>query len=160
MGASGSKRNREENTIPNYMSSILISFSKIKEIASFFRSIQKGKDEKELSKIYTSLVEEDKDEKNGDKLVEEFNNIIKKEKVNKNVDSLIKFILETLHKELNKSKKVENTVVKTNPTTYQEYITDYRKNNDSIIQNYFLELKKFYWIVPNVIIQLKIMTYY
>ena len=116
------------------MSSILISFLKIKEFESFFKIKRKGN----LSKIFTSIIE--RMEKN-DTIFSEVDKFKKlKNKKDKNVKDLpineiLEFILETLHEELNENKKEENTDMVFN--SYDEYIKHYNEYNKSFIQKLF-----------------------
>ena len=88
MGASSDKR------ISNQISSVLLSFSKIKELANALNSNNKGN----LSGFLDSFI---KDHNDLDSKIEEFKQILPR-KFNYNIDNLIKYIIETLHSEFNK----------------------------------------------------------
>jgi len=120
--------------VNSYMSSILISFLKIKEFESFFKIRRKGN----LSRIFSSIIE--RMEKNNSILpkVEDFKKL--KNKENKKIEDLpineiLEYILETLHEELNENKKEENNNMIFN--SYDEYIKNYYEYNKSIIQKLF-----------------------
>ena len=126
--------------VNSYMSSILISFLKIKEFESFFKIRRKGN----LSRIFSSIIE--RMEKNNSILpkVENFKKL--KNKENKKIEDLpineiLEFILETLHEELNENKKEENNNMIFN--SYDEYIKNYNEYNKSIIQKLFFGFYKY-----------------
>ena len=119
MGASSDKR------ISNQISSVLLSFSKIKELEKALNSNNKGN----LSGFLDSFI---KDHNDLDSKIEEFKQILPRN-FNYNIDNLIKYIIETLHSEFNKKDK--------NPS-YEEFLKCYKENNDSIIQQLFFGIKE------------------
>ena len=119
MGASSDKR------ISNQISSVLLSFSKIKELEKALNSNNKGN----LSGFLDSFI---KDHNDLESKIEEFKQILPRN-FNYNIDNLIKYIIETLHSEFNKKDK--------NPS-YEEFLKCYKENNDSIIQKLFFGVKE------------------
>jgi len=135
MGASGSK---PREIISDYIPSLLISFSKLEEFKSLFKS---EKRQKPLSDFFSSLIENDKDLNTK---VEEFKKMISKDK--KKMPELIEYILNTLHYELNEPPKNVYTIVKKknndDDLSYDDFINIYRKDNDSIIQKLFFGVEE------------------
>ena len=134
MGVGGNNVSHKErkDIIPTYYASLFISISKIKEIEDFFKS---SKETKKLSSFFSSLIQE----YNINEKTKEFNQIIKDAKISTDVYSIMKYILDTLHSELNKKKKEKNY---THFLSYIEFMDNFNKNNNSIITNLFLEVKQ------------------
>ena len=132
MGASSDKR------ISNQISSVLLSFSKIKELAKALNSNNKGN----LSGFLDSFI---KDHNDLDSKIEEFKQILPRN-FNYNIDNLIKYIIETLHSEFNKKKSNTNWLDEFNKKdknpSYEEFLKCYKENNDSIIQKLFFGVKE------------------
>ena len=129
-----------DRKVNSYMSSILISFLKMKEFESFFKIKRKGN----LSKIFTSVIE--RMEKNDTIFseVDKFKEL--KNKKDKNIKDLpineiLEFILETLHEELNENKKEENTNMIFD--SFNLFIENYNEYNKSIIQKLFFGFYKY-----------------
>lgn len=132
MGASSDKR------ISNQISSVLLSFSKIKELAKALNSNNKGN----LSGFLDSFI---KDHNDLESKIEEFKQILPRN-FNYNIDNLIKYIIETLHSEFNKKKSNTNWLDEFNKKdknpSYEEFLKCYKENNDSIIQKLFFGVKE------------------
>ena len=138
MGAGGN-----ELTKSNKISTLLISFAKIKELSKVLNLNSNNKGE--LSNIFASFI------KDNSKLgleIEEFKKILDKNYGNFDykIDSLIKYIIETLHKELNKKKNKPNWLDEFNEEaknpTIEDFLKCYKNNNDSIIQQLFFGIKE------------------
>lgn len=138
MGASGN-----EITKSNKISTLLISFAKIKELSKVLNLNSNNKGE--LSNIFASFI------KDNSKLgleIEEFKKLLDRNYRNFDykIDSLIKYIIETLHKELNKKKNEPNWLDEFNEEaknpTIEDFLKCYKKNNDSIIQQLFFGIKE------------------
>ena len=132
MGASSDKR------ISNQISSVLLSFSKIKELANALNSNNKGN----LSGFLDSFI---KDHNDLESKIEEFKQILPRN-FNYNIDNLIKYIIETLHSEFNKKNNNTNWLDEFNKKdknpSYEEFLKCYKENNDSIIQQLFFGIKE------------------
>ena len=132
MGASSDKR------ISNQISSVLLSFSKIKELAKALNSNNKGN----LSGFLDSFI---KDHNDLESKIEEFKQILPRN-FNYNIDNLIKYIIETLHSEFNKKNNNTNWLDEFNKKdknpSYEEFLKCYKENNDSIIQKLFFGVKE------------------
>ena len=132
MGASSDKR------ISNQISSVLLSFSKIKELEKALNSNNKGN----LSGFLDSFI---KDHNDLDSKIEEFKQILPRN-FNYNIDNLIKYIIETLHSEFNKKNNNTNWLDEFNKKdknpSYEEFLKCYKENNDSIIQQLFFGIKE------------------
>ena len=132
MGASSDKR------ISNQISSVLLSFSKIKELEKALNSNNKGN----LSGFLDSFI---KDHNDLDSKIEEFKQILPRN-FNYNIDNLIKYIIETLHSEFNKKNNNTNWLDEFNKKdknpSYEEFLKCYKENNDSIIQKLFFGVKE------------------
>ena len=132
MGASSDKR------ISNQISSVLLSFSKIKELEKALNSNNKGN----LSGFLDSFI---KDHNDLESKIEEFKQILPRN-FNYNIDNLIKYIIETLHSEFNKKNNNTNWLDEFNKKdqnpSYEEFLKCYKENNDSIIQQLFFGIKE------------------
>ena len=134
MGASGDNN----IIISNKISSVLISFTKITELSKVLISKNNGK----LSNFFASFI---KDHKNLDAKVEEFKKLLDN-RFEYKIYNLIKYILETLHKELNTNKNNPNWLddfnKKDNNPLEEEFLKAYKKNEDSIIKQLFFGVKE------------------
>ena len=115
------------------ISSLLISLSKLTKLSSIFTSEQNGK----LSNILLSLIKNDKI------LLPQVNELKKlysedSKKDIDNVHALLKYILETIHKELSLSNEDLNHVYSSTDKVYDILI----EGIESIIQRYFFGIKK------------------
>ena len=137
MGASSDKGISNQNKV---ISSVLISFSKIKELQKALNSNNKGN----LSSFLDSFI---KDHNNLESKIEEFKKIIPRN-FNYNFDNLLKYIIETLHYELNKNNNNNNINwldefnKKDKNPSYEDFLKCYKKNNDSIIEKLFFGVKE------------------
>ena len=127
MGASGSAK-REDN----YISSLLLSLTKINKFALEFKS-KKKEELSKLSEIYFSIINNQNDCKS---YIEQFKRMLTIEKGNPDnlgTNEILEYILEQLHKESNQSKEEDNTL-KRGFNSVEELENYFEKNNSFILQ--------------------------
>lgn len=121
------------NIIDNKISCLLLAFSKIKELANILDSKKEGK----LSSILFSIIQ-DKNELNSN--VQDFKMLSSKEKLGNNTKKILKFMLETLHKELKNNEEPSNidNNLKNEYYLYEKLMEDF----NSVIQKLFFGVEK------------------
>ena len=142
MGASG---NEIQKT--NKIAALLISFANIKEFSKDLNSISNKKGD--LSSIFISFI---KDQSRLKLKIEEFKNLLDRN-FDYKIDNLIEYILNTLNDELKKKQNNtnlfdENNKANRNPSI-EDFLKNYMKNNDSIIQKLFFGIKEIKLKCPN-----------
>lgn len=120
------------------ISSTLMSFASIKDLSKYLILNNNG----ELSKLFASLI---KNPSNLDNKIREFKNMLGYN-FDYSKDNIIKYILETLHQELNRKKNNPNWLDVFNQggnnPSYEEFLKSYKENDDSIIQQLFFGIKE------------------
>lgn len=121
------------NEIDDKISSLLFSFIKIKALSNDLNTKKGGK----LSSILLSIFQDENKLKIN---VEEFKQFTSNKNIGNNMKKILKFILETLHKELKKSEEqmqLDNDLIE-----YPSYENLISNLNNSIIQKLFFGIKK------------------
>ena len=142
MGASGNEIQKS-----NKIASLLISFANIKEFSKDLNSISNKKGD--LSSIFISLIKEQSRLK---LKIEEFKKLLDRN-FDYKIDNLIEYILNTLNDELNIKQNNTNWLDEYNKAnrnpSIEDFLKNYMKNNDSIIQKLFFGIKEIKTKCPN-----------